>query len=53
MSRHSYGRYQAEPVTPAEHSALQSEFWVMMILVAVGLLCVFAEPLLDALEALL
>lgn len=45
VSRLNYGRYQPEPVTPEEHSALRSEFLVMVILLATGLLCVFVEPL--------
>jgi len=53
MSRLNYGRYQPEPVTPAELSALHSEFWVMALLLAIGLVCVFAEPLMDALCAML
>lgn len=52
MSRQNLGRYQPEPVTEAEHSALKSEFVVMMFLLVVGLLAVFAEPLMDALEML-
>lgn len=52
MSRQNYGRYQPEPMTPEEHSALKSEFLVMLILVVVGLVCVFAEPVMDALEML-
>ena len=53
MSRLNYGRYKYEPpVTEAEHSALRSEFWVMALLVAIGILCVAAEPLMDWLEML-
>lgn len=44
VSRLNYGRYQPE-VTPEEHWALKSEFVVMLILLATGLLCVFVEPL--------
>jgi len=62
MSRLNMGRYKPgkwtypypqEWMTPQEHSALRSEFWVMAFLVAVGLLCVFAEPLMDAFMAML
>ena len=53
MSRQNYGRYQPEPVTPEENSALKSEFLVMMILVAVALVCAFAEPLMDLFMAAL
>uniref|UniRef100_A0A6M3KSW6 Uncharacterized protein n=1 Tax=viral metagenome TaxID=1070528 RepID=A0A6M3KSW6_9ZZZZ len=61
MSRNSYGRYKPakwtyptpqEWMTPQEHRALKSEFWVMMFLLVVGLLAVFAEPLMDVLEML-
>ena len=58
MSRNSYGRYKAswrydEPVTAAEHRALKDELLVMVILVAIGLVCVFAEPLMDVFMAAL
>jgi hypothetical protein len=53
MSRLNYGRYAPEPVTPEEHSALRSEFWVMVFLVGVMLLATFAEPLMDLAEAAL
>jgi hypothetical protein len=53
MSRLNYGRYQSEPVTEAEHRALKDEALVMVILVAIGLVCVFAEPLMDAFMAML
>ena len=46
MSRLNYGRYQPE-VTEAEHRALKDEALVMLILVVIGLVCVFAEPLMD------
>jgi hypothetical protein len=58
MSRNSYGRYKPskwtyptpqEWMTPEEHHALKSEFWVMAFVVAVMLFCVFAEPLADIL----
>jgi hypothetical protein len=49
MSRQNYGRYQPEPVTPAEHRALRQEVLVMWILVAIMLLATFAEPLADLL----
>ncbi len=49
MSRLNYGRYRPEPVTPGEHRALKDEALVMVILVAIGLLCVFCEPLADVL----
>jgi hypothetical protein len=39
-------------MTPQEHRALKSEFWVLVFLVAVGLLVVFAEPLMDVIEML-
>ena len=52
MSRLNLGRYQPE-VTEAEHRALKDEALVMMILVAIGLVCVFAEPLMDAFMAML
>jgi len=42
-----------EWMTPQEHSALRSEFWVMAFLVAVMLFCVFAEPLMDVFMAML
>lgn len=53
MSRQNLGRYQPESVTPEEHRALKSEFLVMLILLAIGLLCVFAEPLMDVFMAAL
>jgi len=53
MSRINYARYQPEPVTAAEHRALKDEALVMAFLVAVGLLCVFAEPLMDVFMAAL
>jgi pyrroline-5-carboxylate reductase len=42
-----------EPVTAAEHRALKDEALVMLILLAIGLVCVFAEPLMDAFTAML
>lgn len=42
-----------EPVTREEHRALKDEFLVMVILVVVMLVCVFAEPLMDAFMAML
>ena len=53
MPRMNYARYQPEPVTAAEHRALKDEALVMVILVAIGLVCVFAEPLMDAFMAIL
>jgi hypothetical protein len=47
MSRLNYGRYQPESMTEAEHRALKDEALVMLILVVIGLVCVFAEPLMD------
>ena len=52
MGRIRSWRYDP-PVTEAEHSALRSELWVMMFLVAVMLLATFAEPLMDAFMAML
>lgn len=55
MSRLNQGRYTPrwtypeEPVTPAEHRALRQEVLALWILVAIGLFCVFAEPLADVL----
>jgi len=48
MSRLKTWRYDP-PVTPEEHAALKSEFWVMVFLVAIMLLATFAEPLADIL----
>jgi len=42
-----------EPVTAAEHRALKDEALVMVILVVIGLVCVFAEPLMDLFMAML
>lgn len=52
MARLKTWRYDP-PVTKEERVALQSEFWVMALLVAIGLVCVFAEPLMDAFMAML
>lgn len=55
MARDSYGRYPSDQewLTPQEHSALRSEALVMLILLVVGLLCVFCEPILDWLEVMI
>jgi hypothetical protein len=52
VSRLNLGRYDP-PVTPEEHSALRSELWVLVFLVAVMLLATFAESIMDWLEAML
>jgi hypothetical protein len=44
--------WRDESVTAAEHHALKSEFWVMALLLAIGILCVAAEPIMDWLEML-
>jgi lipid-A-disaccharide synthase-like uncharacterized protein len=48
MGRLKTWRYDP-PVTKEERVALQSEFWVMALLVAIMLLATFAEPLADVL----
>ena len=53
MSRQNLGRYQPEPVTEAENSALKSELVVVLFLLFVGFIVVFAEPLMDLAEAAL
>ena len=45
--------YLDEPVTAAEHRALKHEFLVMVILLVIGLVCVFCEPLMDLFMAAL
>jgi hypothetical protein len=53
MSRLNMGRYQPEPVTEAEHSALKIEFRIIVILLIIGIVCVAAEPLMDVFCAML
>jgi hypothetical protein len=53
MGRLNYGGYQPEPVTPQENWALKHECIFMLILVAVFLGIMFAEPLMDAFMAML
>jgi hypothetical protein len=52
MSRLKTWRYDP-PVTPQENRALKDEALVMALLVAIGLVCVFAEPLMDVFMAML
>ena len=52
MGRIRSWRYDP-PVMPEEHAALKSEFRIIVILLIIGILCVFAEPLMDLAEAAL
>ena len=52
MGRLKTWRYD-EPVLPSERRAMRQEVLVMWILVAIGILCVAAEPIMDAFMSLL
>ncbi len=52
MGRLRTWRYD-EPVLPSERRAMRQEVLVLWILAGIMLLCVFAEPLMDAFMAML
>ena len=52
MGRLRTWRYDP-PVLPSERRAMRQAVLVLWILLAIGLVCVFAEPLMDAFMALL